>query len=289
MNSRPRRKPGFALNREDYIDLVRDLISPALHYFISAKIPRANVSEGLVFWWESEVVRRLDLQLPNWISIAPANGRFNRIEAIEEAIGGVERRIGKIWTRTTQREAEHRKVDPSTLILPDQEQLQAMFLSRVRITCAASLQNPQAKRMAARPRDVFVIWDHISTALTFQFEIEIATANSYLTHLIWWEDRVGTHLESCLAGFLERRSRTERDMGPAIAPGIALVPVHGIWNFTVTEIARQLAKRPEELLLPDRTGHRGGNLLCDGRRRVRRRFARRATGTAGARWRSIAD
>ena len=29
-------------------------------------------------------------------------------------------------------------------------------------------------------------------------------------------------------------------MTPAIAPGVALVPVQGIWNFTGNKIARQL-------------------------------------------------
>jgi hypothetical protein len=152
MNSRSPRKLGFALNREDYIDLVRDLISPALHYFISAKIPGANVSEGLVFWLESEVVRRVDLQLLNWISIAPANGRFNRADAIEQAIGGVAQRTGHIWTRKRKREAADRNVDPSTLMLPDQEQLQNAFLSRVRKNCAAACRISKRKEWQPVPK-----------------------------------------------------------------------------------------------------------------------------------------
>ncbi len=258
MNSQQTHKRGFALNRENYIEHIKCLINTAFYYFVSARAQRVSAPHGLAFWCNTEVVRRLDLHLLNWIAVAPTNGRFGRAAAIEEAIGKVDRRSGRVWARETEvgtgvRVVGHRKLEPSIVPPADRERLEAEFFARVRTSCAAALQNRQAGRMAARPRDLFVIWDNVSTALTFGFEIEIATANRYFAHVRWWKDRVDTHLDGLLADFLERTGRrTERDLGPAIRAGVDLVPVDRIWEFAVNEIGRQLGKPSSELLMPNR-------------------------------------
>jgi hypothetical protein len=253
MKSKSLRKLSFALNQEDYIYSVRLPINTAFWYFNSTLLPRGNASDDLVFWWHSEVERLIDLQLPNWISIAPTNGQFDRAAAIEQAIDSIERDIDSNWIRMTERKAETLKVDVAKLLIPDRRQKSAELFSRVRAISAAALQTAPAKRMPARPMDVFVMWDHVSTALAFYFEIEIATVNGNFLHVVWWKDRVGTHLDGRLADFLDiTRKRKGPDLTPAIQASVDLVPVQRIWDFAIAAIARQLAKPPNELLLPDR-------------------------------------
>ena len=84
-------------------------------------------------------------------------------------------------------------------------------------------------------------------------DIGNATTNGYLTHLIWFEDRVDTHLEGRLVDWINIwRRRAKLDLAAAIRAGIDLVPVDPIWNFALNEIARQIGKPSSELLLPKR-------------------------------------
>jgi hypothetical protein len=190
MKSKPFRKPGFALNREDYIDHLRRLIHLPLCYFLQARLRQAEDHDGLLLWWNSEVRRLIDLQIPSWLSIASTNGRFKLTAAIEEAINQLENRTDHLWASVTKKRAEDVAAHPSTLVLPDRQRLEAEFFSWIRRNCAA-IQDFSTDRMPARSDGVLAVWDHVSSALTYCFEIEIATANQYLTHLVWWEDRGG--------------------------------------------------------------------------------------------------
>ncbi len=78
-----RRKLGFALNREGYIDQVESLISRAIFYYFHARIDDVQNNDPLR---DNEVRRLIDLQLPSLIAVAPTNERFSRSRALEEAI-----------------------------------------------------------------------------------------------------------------------------------------------------------------------------------------------------------
>jgi hypothetical protein len=107
--------------------------------------------------------------------------------------------------------------------------------------------------MPAHPEHVFMVWGHVCAALAYNFQKEIAVTNCYLTHVIWFEDRVDTYLEGRLCDWIDiRRRRSKRDDSVAIRAGVDLVPTDRIWNFAVSEIALQLGKPASELLLPDR-------------------------------------
>jgi hypothetical protein len=147
--------------------------------------------------------------------------------------------------------AKRRETDPSTLRLPDRQNLEMAFFSWVRANCATALQGPKGRRIPASPEHAFTVWDHACAALAYNFQKEIAVANGYLTHVIWFEDRVDTYLEGRLCDWIDiRRRRSKRDPLAAIRAGVDLVPVDRIWDFAVTEIARQIGK--SELLLPNR-------------------------------------
>jgi hypothetical protein len=249
-SSRRRRKRGFAFNREEYMYQVGSLICRALFYYFHARIDAAENTDPL---GDNEVRRLIDLQLPNWIAIAPTNGRFSRDKAIEEEIGQVVRKTTRTWTTVVNGAAKRRETDPSTLRLPDRQNLEMAFFSWVRANCATDLQGEKAGRMPAHPEHVFMVWGHVCAALAYNFQKEIAVTNGYLTHVIWFEDRVDTYLEGRLCDWIDiRRRRSKRDDSVAIRAGVDLVPTDRIWNFAVSEIARQVGKPTIELLLPNR-------------------------------------
>jgi hypothetical protein len=129
------RKLGFALNREEYMYQVGSLICRALFYYFHARIDDAENTDPL---GDNEVRRLIDLQLPNWIAIAPTNGRFSRDKAIEEEIGQVVRKTTRTWTTVVNGAAKRRETDPSTLRLPDRQELETAFFSWVRANCATA-------------------------------------------------------------------------------------------------------------------------------------------------------
>ena len=211
----------------------------------------------------NEAERRIEVQIPSFIGVAPTNGRFSRLNLVEETIGGVEKRSSQIWERVVDGVGRALKTDPSALRLPDQNELASVFFLRVRARCAAALKGRNPERLSARPFDLFFVWDYVSAALTYCFQREIAVANDYLKRINWFDDRVDTYLECRLDGWisskrltqtkriyccLERRAKIE--MEAAIRAGINLEPVDMIWHFAINEIARQLDKKPSELLLP---------------------------------------
>jgi hypothetical protein len=253
MNSKRSRKRGFALNKEEYIDQIWPFVLRALCEFFDVEIGRANNLQAPVLLWDNELRRLVDLQIPNWIAIAPANGRYSRATAIEEAVGQIQNDSAttRAWTTAGKAVARHLKVDSSTLLLPDQQQLEAVFFSRVRTSCAAALRSPEPRVMSASLQNVFAVWDHVSAALTYHFEAEVATTNKYLTHVVWWEDRFDTYLDR-LGDWIERMRRTKLDPTAAVQEGLSLVPVNRIWSFALNEITRQLAIPANELHLPDR-------------------------------------
>ena len=160
MNSKRSRKRGFALNREEYIDQIWPFVLRALCEFFDVEIGRANNLQAPVLLWDNELRRLVDLQIPNWIAIAPANGRYSLATAIEEAVCQIQNGSGttRAWTTAGKAVARHLKVDSSTL-LPDQQQLEAVFFSRVRTSFAAALRSPEPRMMSASVQNVFAVWD----------------------------------------------------------------------------------------------------------------------------------
>jgi len=245
-----RRKRDFAFNREEYMYQVGSLICRALFYYFHARIDDAENTDPLR---DNEVRRLIDLQLPNWIAIAPTNGRFSRDKAIEEEIGQVARKTTRTWTTVVNGAAKRRETDPSTLRLPDRQELETAFFSWVRANCAVALQGPKGRRIPASPEHAFTVWDYVCAALAYNFQNEIAAINGYLTYVIWFQDRVDTYLEGRLCDWIDiRRRRSKRDPLAAIRAGVDLVPVDRIGDFAVNEIARQIGKPANDLLLPNR-------------------------------------
>ncbi len=157
--------------------------------------------------WGNEAERRMEVQIPSFISVAPTNGRFTRANAVEEAIGGVHKRSSQIWARVLDGVARALKTDQASLRLPDQRESEATFFPRMRANCAAALKGRTPERLSARPFDVFFIWDYASAALTYFCQREIAVANGYLKRVDWFEDRVDTYLECRLVNWIESKER----------------------------------------------------------------------------------
>jgi hypothetical protein len=244
------RKPGFAFNRESYMDQLREVTQTALWRFFNARVdPRGDPQDADPLQ-ENEVRRLIDLQLPSLISIAATNGRFSRTRAIEEAIGEAEQKATEIWQRVVHGTAKRRDDDPSARQSPDRRQLETTFFSWVRTNCTAAAKVRKIGRMRASPGQVLDVWSHVAAALSYHFELEIARSNNHLTRVVWFEDRVHTFLHR-LGDLIERRNKTKLDVA-AIKAGVDLAPVDRVWNFALKEIAHQLGKLPGELLLPDR-------------------------------------
>jgi len=253
--ARPRRRRlrGFAFNQDGYVDSIRPPIIAALRNFYHARFAEADGVPNADPLWDNEAKRLIDLQLPSWIASAPTNGRFSRAKALESAISQIENGAAKVWATVISRNAKGSASNSSAPHLPDRKELEPAFFSWVRANCATALQGAKARRLPASPEYVFVVWDHVCAALAYSFQNEIATINGYLTHVIWFEDRVDTHLEGRLVDWINiRRRRAKLDLTAAIRAGIDLVPVDPIWNFALNEIARQIGKPSSELLLPKR-------------------------------------
>ncbi len=246
-----RRQLGYAFSQNGYMDSVRPLIIAALRNFYQARFTEADgVPDPL---WDNEAKRLLDLQLPSWIASAPTNARFSRAKALERAISQIENGATKVWATVVRGAAKRRETEPSTLWLPDRQELDTAFFSWARANCAAALKGPKVERIPASPEYVFAVWDHVCAALAYRFQHGISTINDYLTHLIWFEDRVDTYLDGRLCDWIAIwRGRPKLNLEAAIRAGVDLVPVDRIWNFAVTEIGRQLGKPASELLLPNR-------------------------------------
>ena len=252
--ARPRRprKLGFAFNREGYMDSIRPMIIAALSNFYQARFAENDGGPDADPLWDNEVRRLLDLQLPSWIASAPTNGRFSRANALERAISQIENGAAKVWATVVSRHAARSASSRFAARLPDRQELETVFFSSARANCATALQGPQARRTPASTEHVFTAWDHISAALGYSFQHEIATINRYLTHVIWFEDRVYTHLDGRLCDWITIwRRRPKLDQAAVIRTAVDLVPVDQIWDFAVNEIARQVGKPANELLLPN--------------------------------------
>jgi len=246
-----RRKPGFAFNREGYMDGIRPLIIAALSNFYQARFADGRPDADPL--WDNEAKRLLGLQLPSWITGAPTNGRFSRTNAINQAITQIENGALKVWSTVIRRKAEGSASSRFPAGLPDRQELETAFFSSVRTNCAAALRGPKPGRMPAPPQYVFTVWEHVCAALTYNVQKEVAIANGYSAHIIWFEDRVDTYLEGRLCDWIDIwRRRTKLDQAAVIRAGVDLVPVDRIWDFAVSEIARQLGKPANELLLPNR-------------------------------------
>jgi hypothetical protein len=247
------RKRGFAFNREGYMDSIRPQIIGALWNFYQARFAEANGGPNVDPLWDNEAKRILDLQLPSWIAIAPTDGRFGRANAVNRAITQIENGAAKVWATVVSRHAARSASSRFADRLPDRQGLETAFFSLVRANCATALQNPKGRRISASPEHVFTVWEHACAALAYYYEAEIAAENGYLTHVIWFEDRVDTHLDGRLCDWITIwRDRPKLDQTAVIQAGVGLVPVDPIWDFAVNEIARQVGKPASELLLPNR-------------------------------------
>ncbi len=147
MTSKPPRKPGYALNRADYLYHIRLLIDSGLSYFLDARIRRDDALQSVDTIWDNETRRLIDLQLPNWISIACTNGRFSRANAVEQAVAKSEGRTDQHWARGAKALEENNKEDHRTKWLPDRQRLKTTFFSWVRKNCAAALTGRAPERM----------------------------------------------------------------------------------------------------------------------------------------------
>lgn len=252
MTSKPPRKPGYALNRADYIYHVRLLIESGLSYFLDARIRRDDASQSVDTIWDNEARRLIDLQLPNWILIACTNGRFSRANAVEEAVAKSEGLTDRHWARTAKAIEENNKEDRRAKWLPDRQQFETTFLSWVRTNCAAALAGEAPERMPGPPERVYDVWNYVSAALTYFFEEEIATINQYSTYTLWRRDRVSTFLDR-LSDWIEIWGRgTKRNPLPVLRTSLNLIMKDRIWDFGVSEIALQLGKPSNEIFLPNR-------------------------------------
>jgi len=240
------------LNRVAYLDHVQQLIRTAFYYFSKewvSEIVRPMEADQLL---ANELRRLLDLQLPQWILIAPTNGRFSRSLAIEEAIAEVDHKSGGIWSIAVSSAGETPTGENVTITPTEGKQVQAFFFSWARRRCLDALRGTQPKIFPAPVTDTFVIWDHVSKALTYYFQEEIANANDYLTHLVWFQDRVGTCLDGALHDWIDIRKRRAEVDWTAVRAGVDLVPKERIWHFALHEIAIQVGRVPAELVLPNR-------------------------------------
>jgi hypothetical protein len=105
---------------------------------------------------------------------------------------------------------------------------------------------------ACAPERLSDVWNYVSAALTYYFEEEIATINQYSTYTLWWGDRVSTFLDR-LSDWIEIWGRgTKRNPLPVLRTSLNLIMKDRIWDFAVSEIALQLGKPSNELLLPNR-------------------------------------
>jgi len=66
------------------------MLSAALWEFFHTPIIQLADPKYIDRLWANEAERRVELQIPSFISVAPTNGRFSRANAIEEAISLVE-------------------------------------------------------------------------------------------------------------------------------------------------------------------------------------------------------
>ena len=252
MTSRPPRKPGYALNRADYIYHIKLLIESGISYFLNARIRRDDASQSVDTIWDNEARRLIDLQLPSWILIACTNGRFSRANAVEEAVAKSEGRTDRHWARTAKAIEENNKEDRRAKWLPDRQQFETTFLSWVRTNCAAALAGEAPERMPGPPERVYDVWNYVSAALTYFFEEEIATINQYSTYTLWRRDRVSTFLDR-LSDWIEIWGRgTKRNPLPVLRTSLNLIMKDRIWDFGVSEIALQLGKPSNEIFLPNR-------------------------------------
>jgi hypothetical protein len=238
-----RRKRGLALNREEYVYYLASLIQPALRSFFQARIGATGAIRDIDPLQENEARRLVDLQIPCWISVAPANGRFGRAKAVEKAIGQIEGNSHLVW------KAIVKWLDASTPGFPEREQLEIEFFSWVRSNCSAAVGRP-ADRITASPERALEVWNNVSAAMTYRFELEIGAFNGYSLPVPWWNDPLTTFLQS-LTHWIEVY-KEKAGSAAAIRAGVDMVLVDRIRKFAITEIARQLGKRADELLLPDR-------------------------------------
>jgi hypothetical protein len=246
--TRPRR-PGFALNRKSYIDLLKSFMWAPMRSYFRQQVAFADDARADPLF-ENELRRLVELQLAGWVSVAGTNGRFDRGRAIEEAIGEVKQRADRLWTIAVNGRARHKKADPSTLSLPNQQQVEAAFFSQVRTACVAALQSPGAERLLAPPEDIYDIWRFSAGALTYYFQLEIARVNNNLTYVMWFAHRVREFLDA-VSYSIDVGDGPKIDLVTAKV-GIELVPVDRVWKFAIDEIALQLAIPGDELLQPNR-------------------------------------
>jgi len=246
LNAKGRRKRGFVLDRKSYVHHLAFLIMEALWCHFKGQRRQEDGIRDVNPLRDNEVRRIADLQVPSWISIAPANSRFSRARAAEQAIARVETAIQQAWAAW----AHLTKVAKRPHRMPDRQQSETDLFSRVRATCSAAVSRLPPERMAAPPGPALEIWNDVSAALTYSFELEIATLNRYSQHVRWLEDQVEFFLERLAYSIATDKKKDHREL--AIRTGVNLVLVDRIWKFAITEIAGQLAKTPDELLLPDR-------------------------------------
>lgn len=63
-------------------------------------------------------------------------------------------------------------------------------------------------------------WNHVFAGFSYHVQIAIATANDYLTHIGWWEDRVDTFAGYGLATWLESAAKRREGESAMVDAGL---------------------------------------------------------------------
>jgi hypothetical protein len=162
LNAKGRQKHGFGLDRKSYVHHLAFIIMEALWCHFKGQRRQEGAIGDVNPLRDNEVRRIADLQVPSWISVAPANGRFSRARAAEQAIARVEtvadflaitrKRKGRDLNPAVQASVEPVPVQrtwdfaitaiarqlakPSNeVLLPDRDAAEANFFSMVRRVC----------------------------------------------------------------------------------------------------------------------------------------------------------
>ena len=124
------RKTAFAFDRESYKDHIWEYVFGGLGEYFKAELARANNYPTYIFYWDNEVSRLVDSQLPGWIDAADTKGTFDRKVAIAEAVDQVRAQSNKKWNYAINEIAKQLKVRPNDLRLPNRTELEAAFFTR---------------------------------------------------------------------------------------------------------------------------------------------------------------
>jgi hypothetical protein len=221
MNSRQRPKHGYSSDRESYMHRVQQFMRDAFYYFVEERRSRCQCPTEVDQMSANELRRLLDLQLPQWILIAPADARFSRSLAVEQSIAEVDHRAGSIWPVALSSRAQRPAGHKVTITLSDRKQFQEMFFSWVRRRCADALSGPQPEVFPAPAANTFVVWDHLSKGLTYHFRNHPINPSGVWTALDtkWSSERKQASRAARAMAPEDGRAEKQRANGAGVLPG----------------------------------------------------------------------